>query len=102
MSEVTEFRENQARREQSAKWGLTGTANGARHAFINARMGCVWPEIEKKLQQGRDDDAMALFDEHMTELDEDLKRQGFAPGRLINLTGGALLPTENEEAHGHR
>ena len=63
-SEVAQFRQQQALREQSAQQALTGFAVVANHESINARMereGCYMLRL---IREGREQEVLALLETH--------------------------------------
>jgi len=64
-SMVAAFREEQARREQSAQQGLTGLAVMASHEAINARMERGAERILALAHAGRHEEAYALMSSDM-------------------------------------
>ncbi len=60
VSEVTEFRKQQALQEQAAYQGLYGLAMVARHETITARMERGSDQLFKLFEEGKQDEAIAL------------------------------------------
>jgi len=60
-SEVAQFRQQQALREQSAQQGLSGLAVVATHASLTARMEQGAKRILGLIQAGKHDEAHALL-----------------------------------------
>ena len=61
-SEIAEFRQQQAAREEAAKQGLHGLASGiARHTFIEARMERGAAHILWLLEEGKFEEAEELM-----------------------------------------
>lgn len=61
-SEVARFREQQALRDQSAQWGLSGVAIVANHASINARMEKGAERLLHLLKEGKQHEVIALME----------------------------------------
>jgi hypothetical protein len=60
-TEITRFREQQALQEQAAYQGLYGLAIVASHESITARMEIGAEKILKLIQEGRQEEAIALL-----------------------------------------
>ena len=60
-SEVAHFRNQQAVQEQTARQGLHGYAQVSRHGFIEARMERGAERLLHRIQEGRHEEAKALF-----------------------------------------
>jgi hypothetical protein len=61
MSEVARFRQEQALQEEAGKQGLHGLAMVASHKLINARMQIGAQRILQLIQEGKHEEAQALF-----------------------------------------
>ena len=62
VSEVAQFRQQQAKQEEAALLGLHGLASGfSRHAFIEARMERAAGHILQLLVDGKHEEAEALM-----------------------------------------
>ncbi len=61
LSEVAQFREEQALRDQSAHWGLYGPAVVANHASVTARMQQGAERILGLFREGKHEEAEALM-----------------------------------------
>jgi hypothetical protein len=62
MSEVAQFRAQQAAEEEAARAGLYGSAVTARHDFIVARMEQGAQDLLQLIAAGRGDEAMQLWE----------------------------------------
>lgn len=69
MSEVADFRRQEALREEAALWGLSGFAISASHASITARMERGAERILRLIEAGRHEDARALLNTEWYEAD---------------------------------
>ena len=63
-SEVAQFRQQQALREQSAQQALTGFAVVANHESINARMEREGRYMLRLIREGREQEVLALLETH--------------------------------------
>ena len=63
-SEVAQFRQQQALREQSAQQALTGFAVVANHESINARMEREGLYMLRLIREGREQEVLALLETH--------------------------------------
>ncbi len=62
VSELAQFRQQQAMQEEAARRGLNGLASGfSRHAFIEARMERAAGHILQLLEEGKHEEAEALM-----------------------------------------
>jgi hypothetical protein len=61
MSEVARFRQEQALQEEAGKQGLSGLAIVASHETITARMEIGAQRILQLIQEGKHEEAQALF-----------------------------------------
>ena len=60
-SEIAQFRQEQALREQAAQQGLNGVAMVASHKFITARMDRAAEHLLHLIQAGRHEEAISLM-----------------------------------------
>ena len=70
VSEVAYFREQQALQEEAARLGLAGYAITTRHDFITARMQQGGKRILQLFEEGKTEEAFALWDTQSWEVGE--------------------------------